>query len=184
MRTRPLFGITVTVFLLTLMRISAFGQETSTATNPEGFSTIIIGMSLDEAKQALKTSPLFKYRGDPDVSLLPRPNEVLIETEGFTYIDRAYFQFYDGGLYTIILLLNREELDHFTLYTTLVDKYGEPSYLDPSEVVWEFERLRLAIERPLTVKYVDTVAFDEILRENAKAESLNRLNRENFLGEF
>ena len=151
---------------------------------PLGFSTINIGMALDEVKLALKSNSLFRYRGDPDVSLLPRPNEFLIETEGIRYIDRAYFQFYDGTLYTIIILLNREEIDHYTLYTTFVDKYGDPTYLDPSEVVWEFEAIRLAIERPLSVKYVDTVAFEEILRENAKAESLNKLSREGFLGEF
>ena len=159
-------------------------RDASSESSPLGFSTIKIGMALDEVKLALESNSLFRYRGDPDVSLLPRPNEFLIETEGIRYIDRAYFQFYDGALYTIILLLNREEIDHFTLYTTFVDKYGEPTYLDPSEVVWEFEAIRLAIERPLSVKYVDTVAFEEILRENAKTESLNKLSREGFLGEF
>ena len=152
--------------------------------SPAGFSTIEIGMSLDEAKTALRNSPYFRYRGDPDVSLLPKPNEFLIETRGSSYIDRGYFQFYEGSLYTIILRLNREEIDHYTLYTAFVDKYGQPSYLDPSEAVWEFDVIRLAIERPLSVKYVDAAVFREILDKNAETESLGVLSRERFLDEF
>ncbi|MBT3271561.1 MAG: hypothetical protein HN368_00280, partial [Spirochaetales bacterium] len=37
---------------------------------PTGFSSIRIGMELEEVKDALKRDGQFKFRGDPDVSLL------------------------------------------------------------------------------------------------------------------
>ncbi len=161
-----------------------FSQTPAAIEAPRGFAGIEIGMGIEEVKTALSRDAQFKFRGDPDVSLLASPNESLIETEGLTFIDRAYFQFYKGRLYTIILLLNPERIDHYTMYTTMVSRHGEPTGLDPSEAVWEFDRIRLALERPLSVKYIDTLAFGDILRQNARTESLNALSRERFLDQF
>ncbi len=174
------------VFILIFFAAHGVSQsaESSHAAAPVGFAEIEMGMELDRVKELLTRDSQFKFRGDPDVSLLASPNESLIETEGFSFIDRAYFQFHEGKLYTIILALDPERIDHYTMYTTLVGRYGEPTSLDPSEVVWEFDTIRMALERPLSVKYVDTVTFNDILRENAKLESLNALNRDQFLGQF
>jgi len=38
--------------------------------------------------------------------------------------------------------------------------------------------------RPLWVKYVDTLVFDEILRQNHETESLKAMSRERFLQQF
>jgi hypothetical protein len=176
------------MIVLFLIFIAAYGvsQSVESSVNevPVGFAEIEMGMELDQVKELLKRDPQFKFRGDPDVSLLTSPNESLIETEGISFIDRAYFQFHEGKLYTIILALDPDRVDHYTMYTTLVGRYGEPTSLDPSEAVWEFDALRLALERPLSVKYVDSATFNDILRENAKLESLNALNRDQFLGQF
>ena len=171
--------------LLLIYAVSpVFSEDFADVSPPRGFAGVEIGMSLDDVKGELRKDPQFAFRGDPDVSLLAKPNEVLIETAGLTFIERAYFQFYNGNLFSIILALNPEKIDHYSMYTTLVDRYGEPSSLDPSESVWEFDGIRLALERPLSVKYVDTLAFDEILRQNAQTESLNALSREMFLDQF
>jgi hypothetical protein len=188
------------VFMVGLLPIPAMSQEGSStdpgisdADNgpvlsetpaPPGFAGIEMGMALDVVKELLKRDPQFRFRGDPDVSMLARPNESLIETEGLSFIERAYFQFYEGKLYTIILALNPERVDHYTMYTVLVDRYGEPSSLDPTEAVWEFDSIRMVLERPLSVKYIDNLVFNEILRQNARAESLNALSRERFLEQF
>ena len=176
----------VTVFFLIFFAAHGVSQnaESTRAAAPLGFAEIEMGMELDQVKELLKRDSQFKFRGDPDVSLLASPNESLIETEGLSFIDRAYFQFHKGKLYTIILALDPGRIDHYTMYTTLVGRYGEPSSLDPTEAVWEFDAIRMALERPLSVKYVDTATFNDILRENAKAESLNALNRDQFLGQF
>ena len=171
-----------------LIFFAAYGVSQSVEPNraaaPVGFAEIEMGMELDQVKEALKRDAQFRFRGDPDVSLLASPNESLIETKGLSFIDRAYFQFHEGKLYSIILALDPERIDHYTMYTTLVGRYGEPTSLDPSEVLWEFDTIRMALERPLSVKYVDTATFNDILRESTKLESLNALSRDQFLGQF
>lgn len=166
---------------------STEAEETSVETAtpvPDSFNDLRLGMEIEEIKTRLKNNSNFLYRGDPDVSLLSQPNETLIDAKGFSYINRGYFQFYEKKLYTIILELNDEKMDHFTMYTTLVEKYGDPSSLSPTAVVWDFENVSLALERPLSLKYVDKTAFNTILSLSETAESLNQITREGFLGQF
>ncbi len=151
---------------------------------PNGFNELILGLELEEIKQRLQADSNFAFRGDPDVSMLSAPNETLIETTGTTFIERAYFQFTESRLYSIILELDQTRLDHYTMYTQLVGSYGEPDSLDPSEAVWDFESVRLSLERPLSVKYLDSEAFERIIGAKRKAESLNKINRDRFLDQF
>ena len=163
---------------------SVAGPEDIPIPAPEGFRSVQLGMGISAVKDKLKADPNFNYRGDPDVTMLNSPNESLIETTGLTFVERAFFQFHEDKLYTIILMLNPKEMDHFTMYTTLVGRYGDPSSLSPTEIVWDFEDIRLSLERPLAVKYIDKLVFASRLRDNDKAESLNELSRERFLDQF
>jgi hypothetical protein len=151
---------------------------------PEGFRSIRLGMELEVVKELLQKDPLFAYRGDPDVSLLPQPQQTLIECEGTSYIRRAFLQFHERRLYILILALDPQRLDYYTMYSTLSGKYGEPDRLDPSEAVWEFEGLRLSLERPLSVKYIDTEVFDKLQDEAQAGEDLRALARDQFLEQF
>ena len=149
-----------------------------------GFSSIELGLDMDEVKSRLESDSNFLFRGDPDVTMLREPNESLIETAGAAFVDRGYFQFYDGRLFTIILELDTSRLDHYTMYTTLTERYGDPDSLDPKNAVWELEGVRISLERPLRVKYVDTAVFETILTEQRRVESLSRISRDNFLKQF
>jgi len=148
---------------------------------PRGFDTIELGSPREDVQELLESSSYFRYRGDPDVSLLPVGNRSVIETEGRSFIDRAFFQFSAEALYIIILQLNRTRMDHYSVYRTLTEKYGEPLRVSPREIVWQWEEVTLSLERPLTVKYVDRPVFEE-LRGQARAEqSLRELSRDQFL---
>jgi len=153
-------------------------------TAPLGFNLIELGLDIDVVKTELQADSNFLFRGDPDVSMLSQPNESIIETEGAIFVDRAYFQFHERKLYTIILELNPTRLDHFTMYTTLVERFGEPSFLDPSEVVWEFDDTRVSLEHPLRVKYIDIRVLDTLSEAERRIESLRRLSRDGFLDQF
>lgn len=151
---------------------------------PEGFAEIQLGLPRDSVQDLLRNSGYFRYRGDPDVSLLPTANRSVIETEGRTFVDRAFFQFSDNDLYIIILQLNRTRMDHYTVYRTLAERYGEASSVGPREITWEWDTVLLSLERPLTVKYVDRPVF-EALREEAQVErSMREVTRDAFLGEL
>jgi hypothetical protein len=151
---------------------------------PRGFRSIELGMELEQVKRLLIADPLFDYRGDPDISFLPQPPQTLIETSGSSFITRAYFQFHEDRLYIIILSLDPDRLDYYTLYSTLSEKYGEPTSLDPTEAVWVFEEVRLSLERPLNVKYIDRAVFEALKEEGQVQEDLWEISKENFLEQF
>ena len=67
------------------------------------FHGLELGMDRDAAIAALKADPIFTYDGPEDLSLLPSPNQSLIEVAGLSFVRRGYFQFYDGKLWVMIL---------------------------------------------------------------------------------
>jgi hypothetical protein len=151
---------------------------------PRGFRSIQLGMELERVKQLLIEDPLFDYRGDPDISFLPLPPQTLIETSGSSFIRRAYFQFDRDLLYIIILSMDPDRLDYYTLYSTLSGKYGQPTSLDPTGAVWQFEGLRLRLERPLNIKYIDSTVFEALKEKGQVQEDLWEISKDNFLQQF
>jgi hypothetical protein len=175
------------IFLVTGMFMLLFRGELVAqdfAPLPEGFRSILLGMEMDTVKEELGNDSYFLYKGDPDVSLLPTPDYSIIESDGFRFISDATFQFYDDLLYIITINLNPEELDYFSMYTALAEKYGPPASLDPEQVIWENEAVRFSLERPLTVKYIDWVTFTELKEEADTEESYRAASRKEFIELF
>jgi hypothetical protein len=141
-------------------------------------------MELEQTKESLRQDPLFQYRGDPDVSFLPQSGQSLIECAGTSFVRRAYFQFSDSRLFIMILVLDPQKIDHYSLYSAFARKYGEPSDLNPQESVWLTQEVRFSLERPLTVKYIDRKAFASELSKGAVGEDLDQLSRESFIEQF
>jgi hypothetical protein len=160
------------------------GSSGSPSALPTSFRGLALGMGLDQVKAALKADALFRYRGDPDVSFLPQTKQYLIECDGASFLRRAYFQFADGRLFIMILVLDEQKLDHYSMFSTLTAKYGQPTSLSPQETVWQSDTVRFSLERPLTVKYVDARTFATILAQGGAQKDLEQLSREKFLEEF
>jgi hypothetical protein len=172
------------VLLAALSAPAARAQARAAAALPLGFRGITVGMGLDQVKQALKADPLFRYRGDPDVSFLPQTSQYLIECEGNSYLRRAYFQFADSRLFIVILVLDTQRLDYYSIFSALSAKYGQPASLSPQEVVWQADAVRFSLERPLTVKYIDNKTFAALLSKGGAQKDLDQLSREKFIEQF
>ena len=175
--------------LLTFLLLPLFGQETQAASDestdlPRQFRQLSLGMPLDDLKAALLIDDYFLFRGDRDVSFLPAREQSLVETTGASFIRRAFFQLRDGEVFIMAFTLNTAIIDHYSVFTQFTEKYGQPSYLDPRMAVWETEETRIAIERPLTVKYIDRVVFNDIINESGLIESGHVRLRQDFLNEF
>ena len=168
----------------------AFSQDapestrTEKAALPRSYRAMRLGMSLEELKQALLADDLFHFRGDRDVSILPLQEQTLIETTGISFIRRAFFQLEDGKLFIMSFTLDPNLVDHYSVFTTFVNKYGEPASLDPKQAVWINNETRISIERPLTVKYIDRVVFDELVEQSKAREASELQLRRDFLNEF
>jgi len=118
------------------------------------------------------------------VSFLPVQQETIIETTGRSFIRRAFFQLHEENVYIMSFSLNARLIDHYSVYTSLVRRYGEPISLNPHEAVWESDETRLSLERPLTVKYLDRTVFNDLLDESRTRESQGIILREEFLRGF
>ncbi len=153
-------------------------------TLPRGFEDLLLGLPVDEVKKRLQESPYFLYRGDPDVSLAPVDKQPIIESAGVRFVTTGIFQFHDDRLYTITIALNQKLLDFYSMFTSLSGKYGDPVSLSPSEVIWQNDQVRLSLEKPLTIKYIDLVVFDQIKAVGKAEKSLQELSREDFIHLF
>ncbi len=155
---------------------------------PNGYSSAKLGMDIDSLKEALKKDHQFGFRGDRDVSLSPSDGQYLIETDGsqygFSFLGRCWFQFAEEKLYIITLNLDRTKLDHYSVFSKLCEKYGNPDELSPKKSVWRDDNVILSLEKPLTLKYVDAKTFDskknssnvqQTASENARDEFLDSL---------
>ena len=152
---------------------------------PRQFRGLILGMSLDELRESLAQDSLFRFRGERDVSFLPARQETLVETTGASFIRRAHFQLSDEGeVFIMSFTLDARLVDHYSMFTTFVNRYGQPVILNPSEAVWEDDYTRVSIERPLTVKYIDRAVFDRLREESMTRQHRETLMREEFLAEF
>lgn len=163
--------------------VPAAGEQAKPAV-PREFRGISLGMSMEEVQAALRADGLYFYRGEPDVSLLPRPNESIIEVSGLSYVRRAFFQFYDGRLFVMIFAINESRMDHYSVFTTLSSRYGKPLMLSPAESVWDDGVTRLSVERPLAVKYIDLETFNALKAASEAVRSAEELLRADFLGSF
>ena len=178
-------AILAILFLSAAASLSAQDAVQDKEPLPMGFENLLLGMSLEDVKDQLLKSDSFYYRGDPDVSLLDRENRTLLEVEGLGFFSSAQFQFSpDDRLYVIALVLDRERIDFFSLYTTLSGKYGQPVDFSPKRAFWENNSMRLVLERPLTVRYIYSEVFDDLAQEGEALKSYERISREEFLSRF
>jgi len=175
-------------FLFFILVFIAVAQDTAGQADnqvlPRQFRQLSLGMNLDDLKEALIKDDYFNFRGDRDVSFLPVREQSLVETTGSSFIKRAFFQLRDGSVFIMSFTLNTEIIDHYSIFNQFTDKYGEPSYLDPRNAVWETEETRISIERPLTVKYIDKIVFNDIINESGLIESSQVQRRQEFINEF
>ncbi|MDX9800016.1 MAG: hypothetical protein RBT69_01620 [Spirochaetia bacterium] len=151
---------------------------------PAGYMNITLGMSLEEVKKALSDNSYFDYRGDPDVSMLASPNQQLIESSGYSFIEKGYFQFNNKILFIMTLVFNRERLDFYTMHMLLEEKYGKADRLDPKGAYWENSSVALSLEKPLSIKYMDKNILEEITKERKDIEERGSINKEEFLKLF
>lgn len=168
-----------------LLFITLFSLSLFIHALPAGYGSIKLGMSVDEVKNELKKNSDFGYRGDRDVSLSPQTKQVLIETDStrnpYSFFGRCWFQFVDEKLFSITLNLNPKKLDHFSVFSTLTGKYGNPDKISPQFSQWKDDDVMMSLERPLTLKYIDARAFNKMQDESGVQKTVEEKSVEDFL---
>ena len=177
---RILFFLATIFFSVTFFS-PAYAQKLS-----RGYGGVELGMTVEQTKAKLKENSDFGYTGDRDVSLLPGENRTLIETDAvsghsFGFLERCWFQFHNDSLYIITININRELMDHYSVFTALCKKYGDPVSLSPEKSVWKDENYSMSLERPLTLKYVNQKVFEDLQNKSLVSPSGREITRDMFL---
>jgi len=177
---RILFFLATIFFSVTFFS-PAYAQKLS-----RGYGGVELGMTVEQTKAKLKENSDFGYTGDRDVSLLPGENRTLIETDAvsghsFGFLERCWFQFHDDSLYIITININQELMDHYSVFTALCKKYGDPVSLSPEKSVWKDENYSMSLERPLTLKYVNQKVFEDLQNKSLVSPSGREITRDMFL---
>ena len=167
------------IFIVFFCALPFFSQ-----TLPMGYKDIQLGQTFEQVRSILEKDSAFGFRGQRDVSLLPTEERILIETSGSAFFERCWFQFYEDKLYSIILNVDTERMDYFSMFKTFSQKYGEPTSLNPSKSEWKNDSVVLSLEKPLTVKYLDVKVFNELQDISEKASSTEEYLRKKFLESF
>jgi hypothetical protein len=175
---------------LSLLLFSPHLEAQDTTALPRTFQGLSLGMSRDTLKTALRESSLFRIKEAQDDSLtmssISPGDENTLEVDGVPrgFIRRAFFELNDEQVFTMSFVMDTALVDHYSVFMSLVNKYGEPSFLDPKRTVWESDETWVAIERPLTVKYIDLGVFNALIAGANAQQSANERRREDFLNEF
>ena len=74
-----------------------------------------------------------------------------------------------------------ERMDHYSLFKTLTDKYGNPDSLSPSKSEWSDDSVIMTLERPLTIRYTDKQVFDDLQSKSLVEKSVTEQTKETFL---
>lgn len=175
----------VLIFLISFFAAGKLFAQTNSASLPYGYGNIKIGMTVDEVKSILKEDKQFGYRGERDVSMLPNSDQVLIETDASkakdSFLERCWFQFYEGKLYIVTININREKMDHYSVFDTLCKKYGNPQSLNPEKSVWRNSSIIMSLEKPLVLRYTDRQVSEQLLNESSVEKSSAEKSRDSFL---
>lgn len=159
----------------------AWSVAAADASLPGGYGSVVLGMSVDAAKDALAEDTAYGYRGDRDVSMLPGEERVLISTNGVLFFGECWFQFDQDRLYIITLNLNPERVDYASVFKSLCSKYGDPDSLSPKKSEWRDGSVIMALERPLTLKYTDEKVFQELQNSSNVELTREEKTRQSFL---
>jgi hypothetical protein len=176
--------VTLLIILILLPLYLHSQQQSSTASLPSGYRSITLGSSPDAVKEALSNDNYFYYRGEPDVSMLDKPDNSGFEVRGVGFIKRAFFLFYEERLYSITLELNENFIDYFNIYSALREKYGEPTDIDPRRAYWNNDSVELSVEKPLYVKYIDRTILEQIKENFSIEENMQTMRRDDFLNQL
>jgi hypothetical protein len=175
--------------LFLVLFLSASSLEAQNTSLPRTFQGIALGMSRDALKIALSENKLFRIKAQDDLltmSTISPSDANTLEVDGIPrgFIRRAFFELHDEQVFTMSFVMDTTLVDHYSVFMSLVNKYGDPSFLDPKQTVWKSDETWVAIERPLTVKYIDLSVFNALIADANAQHSANVQRREDFLNEF
>lgn len=131
------------------------------------FMGLRLGMTPDEVKAVISQSSNLRIDETRYLGELNEANPFTLKASYFPFIRNVYIEFYRGKSYEIIVVLNPNYFDFFSLSETLEDKYGVPARKTSKRVHWQEKtnRVELLLEKPSTIKVYDDLLMRQLHSE-------------------
>jgi hypothetical protein len=80
--------------------------------------------------------------------------------------------------------MNKEKIDHYSIFKTLTEKYGEPQSVTPQKSVWKNDEITMTLEKPLTLKYINNKIQDQLQQYSTIQKSAEEMTQQMFLDQL
>ena len=123
-----------------------------------GFKNIKLGASREDTIKAIlsdNTMTLPKQYMTGTIDLLAEESDSFLALEENKFYKSGYFIFKDNQLYSITIYFQSNQVDFLELLSALNAKYSKGSFIDANTVAWQNGDIRIILERPSIVKYIN-----------------------------
>lgn len=143
------------IIVFIIFPILLFAQEV-------GFMSINIGMLRQQALEAAEKNEMIEVPKNRDVEFFPVEDRKILTLSIKPEVPYIYLQFYNDKLYAITVIFDERYIDFYTLSSSLQDKYGKHSELNPVWREWKVDEIIIKVEKPAVVKYIALKEFLEV----------------------
>lgn len=151
-----------------------------TQTAITGFKDIQLGSTRDDVINAIlsdNTMILPKKYMTGSVDIAAEESATFLALEENKFYKSGYFIFKNDSLYSITIHFQSNQVDFLELLSALNSKYSKGAFLDANTVAWQNGNMRMILERPSIVKYINmnniTTTSDTRIKEKESAPTQN-----------
>lgn len=129
-----------------------------TQTAITGFKDIQLGSTRDDVINAIlsdNTMILPKKYMTGSVDIAAEESATFLALEENKFYKSGYFIFKNDSLYSITIHFQSNQVDFLELLSALNSKYSKGAFLDANTVAWQNGNMRMILERPSIVKYIN-----------------------------
>lgn len=154
-----------------------------TETAITGFKDIRLGATREDTINAILSDgtmilPRKYMTGSVDITAEESATFLALEENKF--YRSGYFIFKNDSLYSITIYFQPNQVDFLELLSALNSKYSKGAFLDANTVAWQNGNMRIILERPSIVKYINmnniTTTSETRIREKEETPSQNERN--------
>ncbi|WP_295161808.1 hypothetical protein [uncultured Brachyspira sp.] len=145
-----------------------------------GFKDIKLGATREDTINAIlsdNTMTLPKQYMTGTVDLSAEESATFLALEENKFYKSGYFIFKNDALYSITINFQPNQVDFLELLSALNAKYTKGSFINADTVAWQNGDIRIILERPSIIKYIDmnniTETSDTRIREKEEVPPQN-----------
>ena len=154
-----------------------------TQTPITGFKDINLGATREDTINAIlsdRTMILPRKYMTGSVDITAEESATFLALEENKFYRSGYFIFKNDSLYSITIHFQPNQVDFLEILSALNSKYGKGAFLDANTVAWQNRNMRIILERPSIVKYINmnniTTTSETRIREKEETPSQNERN--------